>query len=138
MYFTYLLQFYSQMDYTDDSCMDEFTPDQNDRMVSQWNAYRNEDSPPPPLLQKTALMFQSMNPLDGMTPMGQPTIVLGTPAATTVLGMGMATQTSATLLMRLAAPVEEEPPVRPHNAFPTRSESQCSNLCSLAAFYFFH
>jgi hypothetical protein len=28
------------MDYTDDSCMDEFSPNQSTRMKDQWNAYR--------------------------------------------------------------------------------------------------
>jgi Pregnancy-associated plasma protein-A len=28
------------MDYTDDSCMDRFSPGQNSRMLSMWNAYR--------------------------------------------------------------------------------------------------
>ena len=37
-----------QMDYTDDSCMNQLTSDQNDRMVAQWFAFRSIVPPPSP------------------------------------------------------------------------------------------
>ena len=36
------------MDYTPDSCMDSFTPDQFTRMVGMWNSNRSNGDPPPP------------------------------------------------------------------------------------------
>jgi hypothetical protein len=64
------------MDYTDDSCMDEFSSDQFDRMLAMYDRYRAEDEQIVVAANPGGLIIQNQGQVGVIAP---PTVITPTP-----------------------------------------------------------